>query len=89
MSSQLAIEALRQALMMTFWLCVPMLGVLFIVGVLISLIQILTSIQDPSFGAVPRLTAFLAALLLFLPWMLMKIMSYATAVLGDLGRYAH
>ena len=36
----------------------------------------------------PRLAAFLGAMLLFLPWMMTRLMSYTTALLGDLGRYA-
>lgn len=79
---------LRQTLMATFWLAAPILTIGFIAGVLISLVQIVTSIQDTAVSAVPRLAAFLAASLLLLPWMLMKLMSYTTGILGDLGRFA-
>jgi flagellar biosynthesis protein FliQ len=44
--------------------------------------------QDSAFSTIPRLAAFLAALLLTLPWLLERMMSYTTALLGDLGRYA-
>ena len=47
-------------------------------GVVVSLIQVLTSIQDTSFGAVPRLAAFLFGLLLLLPWMTAKLVSFTT-----------
>jgi flagellar biosynthesis protein FliQ len=53
-----------------------------------SLIQILTSIQDSAFNAIPRLMAFLAAFILALPWMLQKITAYTVLTLGDLSRYA-
>ena len=72
----------------TFWLSVPVLGVGFVVGIVMSLAQILTSIQDASFSAVPRLAAFLGVLVLAMPWMLQKMMSYTVAILGDLSRYA-
>jgi flagellar biosynthesis protein FliQ len=52
-----------------------------------SLLQILTSIQDTAFSAVPRLAAFLVAFVVSLPWMLQKMMVYTTHLLGDLGRY--
>jgi flagellar biosynthesis protein FliQ len=48
-----------------------------------------TSIQDSAFGSVPRLAAFLAAIFLFLPWMLTRLMEYTIGIFGDLGRYAH
>jgi flagellar biosynthetic protein FliQ len=75
--------------MTAFWLSLPLLSVGFVVGVLVSLAQILTSIQDSSFSAAPRLTAFLAALLVTMPWMIAKLISYTTVLLGDLGRFAH
>jgi flagellar biosynthetic protein FliQ len=65
-----------------------MLAIGFFVGIAISLVQIATSMQDTAFSTVPRLIAFLAGILLLLPWMLQKIMSYTAALLGDLGRYA-
>ena len=75
--------------MQAFWLSLPILMVGFVAGAVISLIQIVTSIQDSAFGALPRLAAFLAALFLFLPWMLMRLMEYTIGIFGDLGRYAH
>jgi flagellar biosynthetic protein FliQ len=76
------------ALMTTFWLSLPILSIAFVVGIVISLAQILTSIQDSSFSAVPRLAAFLAALLLSMPWMLNKLIAYTTTLFGDLARFA-
>ena len=88
MTSQSALELIRAALMTTFWLSLPLLAVGFVAGILISLLQIVTSIQDPGFGAVPRLVAFLAALLIFLPWMLLKLTAYTTSLFQDFSRYA-
>ena len=88
MTPQSVVEIIRQALMTAFWLGLPLLAIGFVTGILISLLQIVTSLQDTSFGAVPRLVAFLAGLLLLLPWMLSRSMSYTTELLGDLSRYA-
>ena len=85
----MVVEILRQMLLTAFWLSLPLLAVGFIAGIVVSLLQIVTSMQDPAFGTVPRLAAFLAATVIFLPWMLSKMMAYTTSILGDLGRYAH
>jgi len=74
--------------MTTFWVGLPLLTIGFVAGIVISLIQIATSIQDASFSTVPRLGAFLAGLVLLMPWMLAKLMDYTTAILGNLERYA-
>ncbi len=88
MSPDSAVQIIRQMLMTTFWLSAPLLALGFLVGVIISLVQIVTSMQDAAFSTVPRLAAFLAGIVLLLPWMLMKLMAYTTALFGDLGRYA-
>jgi len=80
---------MRTAFMTTFWLALPILAVGFVIGIFMSLAQILTSIQDASFAAVPRLLAFLVALLLAMPWMLTKLMAYTITLFGNFGRFAH
>jgi flagellar biosynthesis protein FliQ len=89
MNTAAVVDLLRGAFLATFWLSLPLLAVGFVVGIVISLVQILTSIQDSSFSAVPRLAAFLGAMLLAMPWMLARLMSYTISLLGDLGRFAH
>lgn len=89
MTPQFAINIVRQALLTAFWLCAPLLALGFVAGVVISLVQIATSMQDSAFSTIPRLVAFLVGLIVFLPWMLMKIISYTAAIFGNLGRYAH
>ncbi len=88
MTPEAVVEIMRQSLMMAFWLAGPLLAIGFIAGIAISLVQIATSIQDNAVSSIPRLTAFLAGLLLLLPWMLQKLMAYTVALFGNLGRYA-
>ena len=88
MTPEMAVQICRHTLMETFWLSLPLLGIGFVVGLAVSLLQVLTSIQDTSFGAVPRLAAFLVGVLLMLPWMLSHLIAYTTMLLGDFGRYA-
>lgn len=71
-----------------FWVCAPLLVIGLATGIVISLIQIVTSIQDAGFSAIPRLVAFLGGSLLLMPWMIHRTMSYATDILGNLSRYA-
>jgi flagellar biosynthetic protein FliQ len=89
MTTAAVVDLMRNLYLTTFWLSVPVLAAGFVIGILVSLAQILTSIQDSSFSTVPRLTVFLGALLLAMPWMLAKLMTYTAALLGDLGRFAH
>ena len=88
MTPEVAIQAIRDSLLMTFWLAAPILLAGLIAGVLLSLVQILTSIQDTAFSTVPRLAVFLAATVIAMPWILNKAMSYFVSILGNLSHYA-
>ncbi len=80
-------QLIRDMFMTAFWLSAPLLAIGFVAGIVVSLVQIVTSIQDTGFNAVPRLLAFLAGLILLMPWMMQKSMVYATSLLGNLTHY--
>jgi flagellar biosynthetic protein FliQ len=70
-----------------FWISAPLLAIGFVTGIVVSLIQVLTSIQDSAFNSIPRLIAFLGGSLLMMPWMVHKAMAYTVDILGNLSRY--
>ena len=82
-------DLVRNALMTSFWIGLPVLAAGFVIGIVVSLAQILTSIQDSSFSTVPRLTVFLGVLLLSMPWMLARLVSYTGMLFSDFSRLAH
>ncbi|HVT93219.1 MAG TPA: flagellar biosynthetic protein FliQ [Bryobacteraceae bacterium] len=88
MTPHAAVELFRGTLITMFWLSLPLLALGFVAGIVVSLIQVVTSMQDASFGAVPRLWAFFFGLLLFLPWMTLKLIAFTTQLFGDFSRYA-
>ena len=89
MTPDFVVQIVREMFFAAFWLSAPLLAIGFVAGIIVSLVQIVTSIQDSGFNAIPRLIAFLGAFIFLLPWMLNKMMSYTVGILGDLGRYAH
>ena len=88
MTPETVVQLIRHTLMAAFWLSAPLLVIGFLAGLVISLVQIATSMQDNAFSTIPRLVAFLAGLLFLLPWMLQRTMGYTISLFGDLGRYA-
>ena len=89
MTPEAVIQLVRHALLTALWLSAPLLAVGFIAGIVVSFVQILTSIQDSAFNAIPRLLAFLTAFVLAMPWMLQKMTVYMVDTLGNLGRYGN
>lgn len=87
MSEEFAIQIIRQSLETALMISAPLLAVGFIIGIVMSLVQILTSIQDSAFSAVPRLAAFLLSFIIAMPWMMQRMLTYTTHLFGDLSRY--
>jgi flagellar biosynthetic protein FliQ len=88
MTPEGAAHMIGQMFVAAFWVSAPLLAIGFVTGIVISLIQVLTSIQDSGFNSIPRLIAFLGGSLLLMPWMVHRSMAYATDILGNLSRYA-
>lgn len=79
---------IEQMFLAAFWVAAPLLAIGFATGILVSLIQVLTSLQDAGISSIPRLIAFLGGSLALLPWMVHRAVAYATEILGNLHRYA-
>ena len=88
MTPEFAVEVIKQALITAVWVAAPLLLIGFVIGIVMNVVQIATSMQDSAFSTAPRLAAFLIGFVLLLPWMLNRMMAYTTSLLGDLGRYA-
>ena len=88
MTPEFAVQIIKQALMTTLWVAAPLLAIGFVVGIVMNLIQIATSMQDSAVTTAPRLAAFLVGFVLLLPWMLNRLMTYTIFLFGDLARYA-
>jgi flagellar biosynthetic protein FliQ len=88
MDPQFVIHIIGTALMAAFWICAPLLLLAFALGIVVNLVQIATSMQDPVFSTVPRLAACLVGFIFLMPWMLHRAAAYATSILGDLAHYA-
>lgn len=88
MSVEMAIDVIRQAFWMALVTGAPILVIGFFGGILVSLVQILTSMQDPAFNTVPRLLIFIGSAMLLLPWMASQMITYSERLLGSLERFA-
>lgn len=89
MNVDTAVEVARQAFWVALMVGGPILLIGFLGGIVVSVIQILTSMQDPVFNTIPRLLVFLLSALLMLPWMADRMIVYARSLLGGLERFAY
>jgi flagellar biosynthetic protein FliQ len=87
MTPETAVDVVRQAFWITLVVGGPILVIGFVGGIVVSLAQIVTSMQDPAFSTVPRLFVFLASTVLLMPWMINRLMSYTRALLSGLEQF--
>ena len=64
-----------------------MLGLGLIVGLLVSIFQATTSIQEQTLAFIPKIIAVFVAILIFGPWMLKIMVEYLTNILVNLPAY--
>jgi flagellar biosynthetic protein FliQ len=78
MHPDLALRMMSDLLWTAFVTCGPVLGLTMLVGLVISIFQVITQVQEMSLTFVPKLVAAGLALMLFGSWMLRKLMQFAT-----------
>ncbi len=88
MTSFEVVELAKQTLMLVLMISAPILIAATLVGVVVSLGQVVTSMQDMTLSTVPRLLAVAAATAATLPWMLRHMVQFTTELFGHLERWA-
>lgn len=78
MDTDTVVSLSTQAMSLALKLSIPLLGVGLIVGVLISIVQAVTSIQEQTLSFIPKVLAMAAVLVIGGPWMLNQLLSYTS-----------
>ncbi len=83
METEQVVALFRHTLQMALLMGAPLLLIAITVSLLVNVVQVLTSLQDQTLSTVPRLAAMAAAILLFIPWMLRKLMLFTIGMWSD------
>jgi flagellar biosynthesis protein FliQ len=83
MNDALVTSLIQNALTTLMWIAAPMLIIAVVVGVIMSLIQTLTSIQDQTFSFAPRVIAIFIIFLITFPWILRVLTTFTASIFGD------
>ena len=86
MNSDIALGLVSELLKLALVLSFPLLAVILVVGLLISVLQVVTQVQDPSIAFVPKLLLFVVVLALLAPWMLDKLSGFGVAMFSRLAQ---
>lgn len=77
----------RQAIEATLMLAMPILGLGMIVGLLVSVFQSVTQIQEMTLTFVPKIIAVMLGLMMFGPWMMQKLLSFTAGIFTSFPAY--
>ncbi len=80
MNSDVALYWMQEAIRLALLVATPMLAVALAVGLMTSLFQAVTSIQEMTLSSVPKLLAVAAVLLILGPWMLQHLTDFMAQV---------
>ncbi len=80
---RLAKQTLETALLVS----APMLAAGLVVGIIISIVQIITSIHDTALAFVPRIVVTFVVFLIVFPWMMTTMVSYTHTLLASFQPY--
>ena len=77
----------KEAIKMALLLSAPMLVFGLIVGLLVSIFQAVTQVQEMTLTFVPKIVAVMLAILIFLPWMLNLFVGYTRNIFANIPLY--
>ena len=81
MNAQMVLTMGQEALTMLLMVSAPVLGVVLLVGLVISLFQAVTQINEATLAFVPKLVAAVAVFAMAGPWMLNMLVEYIRRVI--------
>jgi flagellar biosynthetic protein FliQ len=89
MNPDLAIDIFKSTVMFAVYIVAPFLGLTLVVGLVASLIQSVTSMQEQTLTFVPKLLALAGLMLVLAPWLLRSLSEFAISTLTRMGGLGH
>lgn len=87
MRSDLAVQLFSQLMWNAVVITAPLLLATLLVGVLVSVLQVVTQIQEMSLTFIPKLITAVAVLLALGPWMLKRLVVFSSSLINSIPQY--
>lgn len=87
MGADQVVQLLRSLLVEAMLLSAPLLIASALISLVVSLLQTLTSVQEQTLTAVPRLVVVFVVTVVAMPWMIHRLIGYTASLFGDFHRY--
>ena len=87
MGADQTVEIMRRMLIEAMMLSAPLLVTACVVSLVVSLVQTLTSVQEQTLTAVPRLVVVFGVTMAVLPWMVHRLVSFTVHLFTGFHKY--
>jgi flagellar biosynthetic protein FliQ len=87
MGSDVVLQLMSQLLWGAVLISAPLMISTLVVGLVVSVLQVVTQVQDMSLTFIPKLVAAVVSLALFGPWMLRKLVLLASGLISNIPGY--
>ncbi|HHT42805.1 MAG TPA: flagellar biosynthesis protein FliQ [Firmicutes bacterium] len=84
MTDLVVVSIAREAVLTILLVAGPALGIGMLVGLLVSIFQATTQIQEQTLTFIPKIVAVLVSIVIFGPWMIRRLVDFAERLLGEL-----
>ena len=89
MNPDLAIDIFKSTVMFALYIVAPFLGATLVIGLLASLVQSVTSMQEQTLTFVPKLLALSGLILVLTPWLLRSLSEFTITTITRKGGLGH
>lgn len=89
MNPDLAIDIFKSTVMFALYVVAPFLITTLVVGLIASLVQSVTSMQEQTLTFIPKLIALSGLMLVLTPWLLRSLSEFTIAILTRMGGLGH
>ena len=86
MTTDYALQLMGETLLSALFISAPVLIPVMVVGLAISILQVVTQVQEISLTFVPKIIAVFIAVVVFGPWMLRRLLAFASAAIVNAGQ---
>ena len=87
MNPELVMDIAKEAIEVTLYVSLPIMGVGMVVGLIVSLFQAVTQIHEMTLTFVPKLIGGFVVMLLFGPWMMQTLVSFSAGLFANMASY--
>ncbi len=87
MTSDFALQLMAEMLWTAVLITAPILGFTLLVGLMVSILQVVTQIQEMSLTFIPKIITVVVVMVVFGPWMLKRLLQFSAGVISNIPMY--